>query len=725
MPLIHNSILFTMKNLVLALVTFLCALHLSAKEGMWIPILLEKYNIAEMQEMGFKLTAQDIYDVNNASMKDAVVIFGGGCTGELISNEGLLITNHHCGYRQIQSHSSVEHDYLTNGFWAMNKSEELQNERLTVSFLEYMEDVSDKVLTELDGLEGEARRKKIKENTDRLIKEAKQDGKYTASIKPLFYGNQYFLYVYKVYKDVRLVGAPPSAIGKFGGDTDNWMWPRHTGDFSIFRVYADKNNEPAEYSEDNVPYQPKKFFPVSMKGIQANDFTMVFGNPGSTTQYWPNQAVDLAMNQRDPDRIMLRDKKLEIIRADMEVDPKVRIQYAAKYAGISNSWKKWQGEIKGLKRLDAINTKLAFEKEFQTWAQQNGTWDDTYKTVFEGFEKQYAEYSKYIKAYDYYSEVVSRGVDVFRQARSINSIINNIDNKQPKKVEALRSAMLKGLSAFFKDFNQATDEKLFAELMPLFVNGLDAEFIPAELSATMSKYDKEQLIQKVYRKSILTNENKLNDLLEKGSDKQLLKLRKDPIVILYNRLSFKNETEIRPRVMKISAAITANMKVYMAGLMEMKKDQAFYPDANLTLRVAYGKVEGYEPKDGVAYKHYTTLSGIIAKDNPEIYDYDVPVRLKELYHSKDFGKYEVNGDVPVCFTASNHTTGGNSGSPVVNGNGELIGVNFDRCWEGTMSDIMFDPERCRNIAIDIRYALFIIDKFAGAGYLLDEMEIVK
>ena len=712
------------KSLLLVLLVF-SLFQLSAKEGMWIPILLEKYNLAEMQEMGFKLSADDIYDVNHSSMKDAVVIFGGGCTGELISDEGLLITNHHCGYRQIQSHSTVEHDYLTNGFWAMSRDEELPNERLTVSFLEYMKDVTDSVLAGTENMDGEAADKKIKENTDRIIKEARNDGKFTASVKPLFYGNQYFLYVYKVYKDVRLVGAPPSAIGKFGGDTDNWMWPRHTGDFSLFRIYADKNNEPAEYSPDNVPFKPKKSFPVSMKGIQPGDFTMVFGNPGTTMQYWPHQAVDVTMNQRDPDRIMLRDKKLDIIGSDMESDPKIRIQYAAKYAGISNAWKKWQGEIKGLKRLDAINKKRDYEEEFKKWAQQNNTWENKYKPVFNAFDELYSDYATYIKAYDYYREIVMSGVEVFKGARTINSIINNIENDQDERAESMRSAMLKGLPGFYKDFNQPTDEALFATLMPELINGLDASFLPAEVVETIKNLDQEKLVKKVYQKSILTDRKKLEDLLENGSEKQLLKLRKDPLISMFNQLNFIYEKDIMPEVRKISKSIDDNMKVYMAGLMEMKKGQAFYPDANLTLRVAYGQVEGYEPKDGVKYKYYTTLTGIMEKDNPEIYDYDVPDRLKELYHAKDFGQYEVNGDVPVCFTASNHTTGGNSGSPVVNGNGELIGVNFDRCWEGTMSDIMFDPERCRNISLDIRYALFIIDKFAGAGYLLEEMEIVK
>ncbi len=713
------------KNWTAVLLVFLLAFQVSAKEGMWIPILLEKYNLAEMQEMGFKLTAQDIYDVNHASMKDAVVIFGGGCTGELISDEGLLITNHHCGYGAIQAHSSVEHDYLTNGFWAMNKSEELPNQRLTVSFLEYMEDVSDKVMEGTEGLDETALRDKIRSNTQTIVKNAGQEGKFSASVKPLFYGNQYFLYVYKVFRDVRLVGAPPSAIGKFGGDTDNWMWPRHTGDFSLFRVYANKDNEPADYSPDNVPYQPKKFFPVSMKGVQQGDFTMVFGNPGTTTEYWAHQAVDITMNQRDPDRIMLRDKKLEIIGADMESDPAIRIQYAAKYQSISNAWKKWQGEIKGLERLDAVNKKLAYEQEFKAWAEQNGTWKSTYKPVFDEFEKQYEVYAKYVKASDYYSEVVLRGVEVFRHAQAVSSIINFIEGKQEEVAKVRRAAEVAGLEGFYKNFNQPTDEKLFAELMPLLAAGLSDEFVPAELKEMVQKYNSRDLVEKVYRKSVLSNREKLEKLLSDGSDKQLLKLRKDPLVNLYKQIDYINETTVSPKVRGASAAIDAAMKIYMAGLMEKNVGKAFYPDANLTLRVAYGKVEGYEPVDGVEYKYYTTLTGIMEKDNPEIYDYDVPDRLRELYENKDFGAYGVNGTVPVCFTASNHTTGGNSGSPVVNANGELIGVNFDRCWEGTMSDIMYDPKVCRNISLDIRYVLFIVDKFAGAGYLLDEMEIVK
>lgn len=696
-----------------------------AKEGMWIPTLLEKYNIEEMQQMGFKLTAQDIYDVNNASMKDAVVIFGGGCTGELISDEGLLITNYHCGYRQIQTHSSVENDILTNGFWAMNKGEELPNQGLTVRFLEYMKDVTSDVLKNTEELSEEEKSEVIRKNSKRIETEASENAKYRTQVKPLFYGNQYFLYVYKTYTDVRLVGAPPSAIGKFGGDTDNWMWPRHTGDFSVFRIYADKNNEPAEYSPDNVPFKPKKFFPISMKGIHPGDFTMVFGNPGSTQQYIPHQEVNIIMNQRDPDRIKIRDTKLQIIGAAMEKDPKVRIQYSAKYQGISNSWKKWQGEIKGLQRLDAVDKKLEFEQEFKKWAERNAKWEKTYQPVFKEFDILYRQYSELVKAADYYSEIVSRGPEIFNLATRGNSILNNLESNQTERVERLKKDMLEYLDTFFKDFNQPTDEKLFVELLPILNENLDVEFLPSDFQEVMKKYNQEKLLKNVYRKSVFSDRSKLQSLLENGNDRQLLKLRKDPLIVLVKSLNFYYDVKIKPIVDTLRENIDRNMKIYMAGIMEMQSGQPLYPDANLTLRITYGKVEGYEPMDGIKYEYYTTLSGIIEKDNPEIYDYDVPDKLKDLYKNKDFGNYEVNGDVPVCFTASNHTSGGNSGSPVINANGELIGLNFDRCWEGTMSDIMYDPKMCRNITLDIRYALFIIDKFAGAGYLLDEMKILK
>jgi tRNA splicing endonuclease len=698
--------------------------HGAAKEGMWIPLFLEKYNLAEMQEMGFELSAQDIYDINTASMKDAVVVFGGGCTGAMISDEGLLITNHHCGYRQIQSHSSIENDYLSNGFWAMSRGEELPNEGLSVRFLEYMEDVTDEVLEGTEVLETEEREVQIEQNIRKIQNDASERGKYFTQVKPLFYGNQYFLYVYKVYRDVRLAGAPPSAIGKFGGDTDNWMWPRHTGDFSLFRVYAGKDNEPAAFSPDNVPYRPKKYFPVSLDGIKTGDFTMVFGNPGSTMQYIPSHEVDIIMNQRDPDRVAIRDKKLEILRADMESNPLVRIQYAAKYASISNAWKKWQGEVIGLKRLDAVNKKRAFEREFQTWAVSNGSWESKYRPVSESFDSLYVVYGDLVKASDYYTEIVLRGVELFDLASRFNELIKSIENGQDKVAEGHLKAAKERVPAFFKDYNQPTDEKLFEALLPILQSDLHPDHIPGYLSEVLNKHGYKKLVQKVYRKSVLTDKQKLEALLKEGNHRELLKLRNDPMVKLFSRLNFHYEAHIKPAFDSVSSRINENMKVYMAGIMQMKEGEPLYPDANLTLRVAYGKVEGYEPKDGVEYKHYTTLEGIMEKDNPDVYDYNVPQKLRNLFEKGDFGIYKSEeGYLPVCFLASNHTTGGNSGSPVVNAKGQLIGLNFDRVWESTMSDIMYDPDMSRNIAIDIRYALFIIDKFAGAGYLLEEMEL--
>jgi hypothetical protein len=713
------------KFIVLTLLIFGVSLGLFAKEGMWIPILLEKYNIEEMQQMGFKLTARDIFDINHSSMKDAVVLFGGGCTGEIISEEGLLITNYHCGLGSIQSHSTVEHDYLTDGFWAQDCSQELPNERLSVRIMESMEDVTEKVLEGTEACStAEEREALIESNIREISKEASCEEKYATSVIPLFYGNQYFLYVYKVFRDIRLVGAPPSSIGKFGGDTDNWMWPRHTGDFALFRIYADENNEPASYSEENVPYRPKKYFPISLKGIQPGDFTLVFGFPGSTQQYIPSHAVELILNQRNPDRIGIRDKKLDIIYEAMEKDPKVRIQYTAKVNGISNSWKRWQGEIKGLNRLDAVARKKAFEADFKKWAMENGTWENTYREVFENFEADYSLYSEYIQVADYYSEVVMRGPDIFSVAAPIGSLLTFIENDREEDTTNRIAGATESILHTWKNVDPAVDQNLFAALLPELVTNLDNRFIPGPVRQVIEKYDREKLIRKVYQKSILADTLKLKALLTSGKMNKIERLRKDPLMELYLPLRDFYETAIGPVVDSLEEEISEAMKTYMAGIMKMKEGESLYADANLTLRVAYGKVEGYEPRDGVKYTYYTTLEGIMEKENPEIYDYQVPDKLKEIYATKDFGPYAVNGEVPVCFLASNHTTGGNSGSPVINAEGHLIGVNFDRCWEGTMSDIMFDPERCRNIILDIRYALFIIDTFAGAGYLLDEMDLI-
>mgnify|MGYP004702957315 CR=1 FL=1 len=715
-----------MKKLVLIFaVLFLLNSALFSREGMWVPLFLEKYNLEEMQQMGFRLSAQDIYDINQASMKDAVVLFGGGCTGELISGDGLLITNHHCGFRQVQQHSSVENDYLTHGFWAKNRGEELSNPGLSVSFLERMEDVTSAVLEGTGGLESqEEKGRMINQNIAAIENKAQESGKFRATVRPFFYGNQYFLHVYKVYTDVRLVGAPPSAIGKFGGDTDNWMWPRHTGDFALFRIYAGKDNEPASYSPDNVPFTPKKFFPISLRGVEPNDFTMVLGYPGRTTQYLPSYAVELIRNQRNPDRTAIRDMKLDVMGSHMDKDAKVRIQYASKYAGVSNTWKKWQGENLGLDRLGAVERKKEFEREFETWASRAGRWESEFAPLFDLFRNQYIAYAPLAKASDYYTEIISSGIEIFTVANYFNTLLKQLD-RQGEISESAALSMKRLLDNFFKDYHQPLDEEMFTTLLPVLLSDLPAEYIPGELGAVLKKYQGEKLITNFYRKSVLHDKEKLNSLVESSSIQRIKSIEKDPVFQLFRALHNFYNTWVNPPLQIVESSLEAAMKPYMAGIMQMKEGQSFYPDANSTLRVSYGRVEGYEPRDGVKYKHYTTLEGIMEKNSLGIYDYDVPARLKELYAIGDYGQYGLNGKMPVCFIASNHTTGGNSGSPVLNADGHLIGINFDRCWEGTMSDIMYDPDQCRNIALDIRYALFIIDKFAGAGYLIDEMELIR
>jgi hypothetical protein len=715
-----------MKKLILVFTSVFLGLScLLAREGMWVPLLLEKYSIEEMQQMGFRLTAEDIYDINKASMKDAVVLFGGGCTGELISDEGLLITNHHCGYRQIQMHSSVENDYLTHGFWAKNRGDELANQGLSVSFLERMEDITDRVFEGLAETNSpDEADKLLNRNIAAIEKEAQENGRFRAAVRPFFYGNQYFLHVYKVYTDVRLVGAPPSAIGKFGGDTDNWMWTRHTGDFALFRIYAGKDNEPAFFSKDNVPFKPKKFFPISLRGVESEDFTMVFGYPGRTTQYLPSYAVELIQQQRNPDRIAIRDSKLNIMAGHMSKDPKVRIQYASKYAGVSNSWKKWQGETLGLERLGAVERKRDFEREFAAWGTSKGRWTNEFAPLMDLFRSQYMEYAPLARASDYYAEIAWSGIEIFTIANYFDVFLRQIE-RQDEITESAMQSLIRLTDNFFKDYHQPLDEEMFANLLPVLYSNLTEGFIPAELSQVLRKFQGDKLTRNFYRKSILTNQSKIKELIASNSIQKYKTIEKDPVFQLFRAMRYFYDTRISSPLQFIESNLDAAMKPYMAGIMQMKEGQAFYPDANSTLRVSYGRVEGYDPRDGVHYKHYTTLNGIMEKDNPDIYDYDVPFRLKELYESRDYGEYGQNGEMPVCFVASNHTTGGNSGSPVLNADGHLVGINFDRCWEGTMSDIMYDPDQCRNIALDMRYALFIIDKFAGAGYLIDEMELVR
>lgn len=700
----------------LLLLSFL-SLSTLAREGMWLPILLDK-NMKEMHEMGFQLTAKDLYDVNNSSIKDAVVLFGRGCTGEIISPEGLMITNHHCGFGQIQSHSTLENDYLTDGFWAMNKTEELPNEGLSVSILVEMRDVTDQILAGTDTIKDSFDfNSKIKENSTIVTDEAIDGTHYKARIKSFYNKNQYFLLIEEKFTDIRLVGAPPSAIGKFGGDTDNWMWPRHTGDFSMFRIYADSTNKPADYSPNNVPYKPKKFLPININGINEGDFTMVFGYPYQTTQNLHSEAVKQIIEQRDPDRIAIRDIKLDIMGKAMEKDPFTRIQYAAKYAGTANAWKKWQGEIKGLKRLNAVRIKKEKEDLFNAWVNSDENHITKYGNVMPQFDSLYQAIAAIQKTKDYYDESVSRGTDAYKMYSHLAKLKSEIETEKE----------LKFIEKHFKDYNKQVDNEIFVALMVKYKTDIEDSLLSDHLVKTFKKKKPTNLLTKTYSKSILTDKQKLIELIKSNDQNYIAnQLDKDKLVKFFDSFRDLYYNKITEKYNPLTKAINKNQTVYVSALMEMNKDKLIFPDANQTLRLSYGKMEGFVPGDGAKYKAYTTLDGIIEKDNPEIYDYDVPDRLKVLHQTKDYGRYaNSKGELPVCFSASNHTTGGNSGSPVLDKNGYLVGINFDRCWEGTMSDVMFDPEKCRNISLDMRYMLFLIDKFAGASYLIDEMDIIK
>ena len=710
-----------MKNrtrLIALIATILMGISAKAYEGMWLPSLISQ-RIADMQEKGFRLSAEDIYSVNQASLKDAVVLFGRGCTGELISAEGLLLTNHHCGYGQIQKHSSVEHDYLKDGFWAMSREEELPNPGLSVSFLERMEDVTDIILKGYEpGMSEDQRVEIVRNNSKALIDEVTKEGKgLRATVEALYYGNQYFLFLYRQYEDVRLVGAPPSSIGKFGGDTDNWMWPRHTGDFSMFRIYADKDNNPAPYSEDNVPYRPKKYFRISTKGVQEGDFTFIYGFPGSTKEYIHSEGVRYIEEIGDPHKINLRTLRLDIMNKYQAQSQKVRIQYSSKNANVSNAWKKWQGEVKGIKKMKTVLTKQEFEKAFDRWAQ-GGEFDG----VIDRIAGIYKELEPYQFATDYYSETV-RTVEIANFAMSIARLFVQEDSTM-----TFDSAKAAGLAeAFYKDWYLPIDKESFVAVMNEYDKNVPADFKPEYYKERLASYGSVNAwAEDIFTGSIFTDPDKVAALT--AGDKDFVMA--DPATEFFNEFLKWYAADIQPVTTRLNQELQLAYRDYMRGQMVYCRTQrvpkAFYPDANLTLRVAYGHIKGYSPADGVYYTPSSTIKGIMEKDNPDIFDYNIPQRLRDIYATKDYGRWaDASGEVPVCFIATNHTTGGNSGSPVINADGDLIGLNFDRVWEGTMSDIVFDPEICRNIALDVRYVLFTIDKIGEADYLFDEMTFTE
>lgn len=701
----------------LLLTLVMSSTYLLAEEGMWLPVLIENQTIDVMHENGFKLSAEDIYSVNKSCMKDGILIFGGGCTGEIISNKGLVLTNHHCGFRYIQRHSSLNNDYITNGFWAMNQNEELSNPGLTATFLKYMKDVTSEVLKGVtDDMSISVRNEIISNNSDTLIKNALKNTHFIADINTFYEGNQYFLFVSEVFTDVRLVGAPPTSVGSFGGDIDNWMWPRHGGDFSLFRIYADSSNLPKTYSDDNVPYKPNYVFPISTKGVKEGDFTMVFGYPGSTQQYRTSHHLTMLTKALYPELIEIRNRKLEVIDHHMNTNAERRIKYAAKAASISNSWKRWRGEIKGLERFDVITQKQNFEKVFNIWAQNN----TQYANLLSEYETLYNDYS-----------VLNVKKSILRELFGSNSMecyakANSIFNKLTIAEKQNNSASIDELRGLYKDFDIVVDKDLSNILLAYLFNTGYTDIIPSDLKSLhkRTKGNIKTLNHKLYKKSIVKDSTWIKDYAN-GKKDVLKRISKDPFFKIHKEYENIYYSILSPQFNLVQAKLDSLDMLYMKAIMDFDTTTHFYPDANFTLRITHGKVKGYEPLDGVTYKYYTTTDGILQKYNPKIYDYNIPDKLLALIRNKDFGAYAHEGEMPVCFVATNHTTGGNSGSPVFNAEGHLIGLNFDRAWDGVMSDLYYNPEICRNISVDIRYILFIIDKFAGANYLLNEMEIVQ
>jgi len=687
--------------------------------GMWIPSLLEGMNEDEMKLLGSNLTAKDIWDVNNASIKDAIAIFGRGCTSEVVSPNGLLLTNHHCGYSTIQSHSTVEHDYLKNGFWAKNYDEELVSPGLKVTFIKSIDDVTKQIFNGIsDGMDVAAKRKLIDQNISKVTKSAVKEEWQTANVKSFYKGNQYFLIIMEVYKDIRMVGAPPTSIGKFGSDTDNWMWPRHTGDFSMFRIYADANNRPAEYSKDNVPYKPKHFFPISLDGVEENDFNLVFGFPGRTNAYLPAVGVDQIVNVLNPAKIEIRENALKIVDKFMKSDEKIRIQYASKYAGIANYWKKWIGEDQGIHQTNAIQKKKIKENEFSKIVNEKEL--TQYKSLLSDFEKLYKEIEQVALAKDYWGEVAYRNVELLNITISAFQLEQAYEKGGDQAFEKARERVLSSYKNKYKNYSAKVDQPVFESLTSLYAEKIPKEYLPQNMKGV----DFSKLTNDIYQNTKFINLEGAIELLSGTPEEVIKKLNEDKAYAFGKEMHNIYYTKISPKYQKINLELNAVQKEYMKALMKVFPNDRFYPDANFTLRANYGRVKGYEPKDGMYYTTSTYLKGIMEKYKPGDYEFDVPQKLRELYDTKDFGQYSENGKMPVNFLGTNHTTGGNSGSPVLDANGNLLGLLFDGTWEGIMSDLYYDADIVRSISVDIRYVLFVIDKYAGATHLIDEMTLV-
>jgi hypothetical protein len=694
-----------------------------ADEGMWLPQLLGKLNESRMKSLGMKISAEDIYSINKGSLKDAIVSFGGFCTGEIISSKGLVLTNHHCGFDAIQNHSSLEHNYIRDGFWSKTNADEIPNKGLFATFIVRIDDVSAAALVGITSNMSEAERMAaIDKNLQQINKDAKKEVFQKSFTRGFFEGNQYYLFVTETYNDVRLVGAPPSAIGNFGKDTDNWVWPRHTGDFSMFRIYASKDNKPADYSVDNVPFTPKKALNISIDGIAENDFTMVFGFPGRTTEYLYSAAVEQIRTVNDPAKIAIRDKALNIIDGFMRKDEGIKIQYAAKYAGIQNAYKKWQGEVLGLSRTDGVGRKKTQELEFQKRVDANPSLKEKYGNLLQTLEAGYTDIKSLGLARDYYQEITSK-IEIFTIAAQLNTLVSAYEKNGQKGFDETKPKVKAMLEDFMKEFNPTVDKKLFEGLMEMYVKN-QPEKVVSPMAKTMYDGEITSAGDKIYAENTLTDLVKLNALIDGKPEDVVAFVKGSNTIALQKDLVSTYQTAVQKDLTAVQNRITLAQRTYMQAQMDVFKEKILFPDANSTLRVTFGKVQGYKPKDGAYYDFKTDLDGVMEKYKPGDYEFDVPEKLRMLHKNKDYGQYGVAGKMPVCFIATNHTTGGNSGSPALDAYGNLIGLNFDRVWEGTMSDINYDASICRNIMVDIRYVLFIVDKFAGATRLVEEMKLV-
>ena len=715
-----------MKKIALVLfVTVLSFYQSFADEGMWLPQLLQSLNEKQMKKMGMKINASDIYSISKSSLKDAIVSFGGFCTAEVISNEGLLLTNHHCGFDAIQNHSSIQNNYIRDGFWAYNKGQELTNPSLFATFIIRIDDVTSDVLKGVTATSTEIERQRIIDKNIAALKTTiKKESYQDVLIRAFFEGNKYFCFITETYKDVRLVGAPPSSIGNFGKDTDNWMWPRHTGDFSMFRIYAGKDNKPASYSADNVPYKPKRSLNISLDGVKENDFTMIFGFPGRTTQYLHSAAVKQIMDVLDPAKIAIREKALTVIDGFMRKDEGIKIKYAAKYASIQNAYKKWQGEVLGLRSKDAVGKKKQLEALFEKIVLAKPEMTAMYLNLLKKLEEAYAEIEPYALARDYYNEITQK-IELGNIATLLRSVVNAFEKDGEKGFINAKTGVLVSLENLFGEYDVNVDKKVFEVLMKMYVQDQKAANISPYFTTLVQNNNYEKAASAIYDQSKITSLESIKNLLNGNATDVVETIKNDIAFKLVSDMAKTFSDNVAKNLGPLQATINSLQRLYMQAQLDVFSDKNFYPDANSTLRVTYGNVKGYTPKDGAKYDFYTYLDGVMEKYKPGDYEFDVPAKIIELYKKKDFGRYGVNGKQPVCFIAANHTTGGNSGSPALDAYGNLIGLNFDRVWEGTMSDINYDPSICRNIMVDIRYVLFIVDKFAGATNIIKELKLVS